>query len=175
MWRGVDIVNRRFGGTYRLHLQGRRKILEWGNRVSRCGLSINFFHTLFVKLASGSHYEVWLALNFKPLVPLGMFHCQQAKQRFWIFVHVIFLTDEAANSPQIEPRHGAWAIHSNVPAVRSDSRSADSSLCTLCHSSPCPLQREAAEPYSPRHRGQQGLPGGPTDLPSSCRRSWRSP
>jgi hypothetical protein len=34
MWRCVDLVNRRFGGKYCLHLQG-RKIREQGTTVSR--------------------------------------------------------------------------------------------------------------------------------------------
>jgi len=80
----------------------------------------------------------------------------------WCFechIHALLSIDKAASSPEFGPRHGTSAVRGNVPAVRSDICSADSSYGPLCHPATCSLQGETAEPYSARHRGQQRLSG----------------
>jgi len=66
---------------------------------------------------------------------------------------VLLSIDKAASSPEFGPRHGTSAVRVNVPAVRSDICSTDSSYGPLCHPATCSLQRETAEPYGSWHRG----------------------
>ena len=64
-------------------------------------------------------------------------------------IHALLSTDKAASGPEFGPRHGTSAVRGDVPAVRSDICSTDSSYGPLCHPATCPLQGETAEPCGP--------------------------
>jgi hypothetical protein len=75
----TSCVNRRFGGTYRLHLQG-RKIPERGSRVSRwlqtahAGSSLTDFSTLKLKASRSSETSVHTRSTRRQIPENGILH-----------------------------------------------------------------------------------------------------
>jgi hypothetical protein len=102
MWRRVDFVNRRFGGTYRLHLQG-RKIRERGTSVSshhtistrrqipEDGLKLSLYPSLFfpvlLRHVSGCSHLLTLVPRSRIFLPWRWRRYVPPKRRFTQDLH----------------------------------------------------------------------------------------